>query len=129
MNIKKILVVIFLISLPIVIIDLFEHSLIIGIMGRILIAPLFISGIALFFIFSNKSIQNDDHVSLTGSRYISAQTKREVWIRDGGRCVQCGKQERLEFDHIIPFSKGGSNTARNIQLLCEKCNKYKSNNI
>jgi hypothetical protein len=49
-----------------------------------------------------------------------------VWKRDEGRCVQCGSQDKLEFDHIIPISKGGSNTARNIQLLCETCNRGKS---
>lgn len=52
-----------------------------------------------------------------------------VWSRDGGKCVKCGSQEKLEFDHIIPISKGGSNTARNIQLLCEICNRKKSNSI
>jgi len=52
-----------------------------------------------------------------------------VWQRDGGRCVQCGSQENLEFDHIIPFSMGGSSTARNIQLLCEPCNRAKSAQI
>lgn len=52
-----------------------------------------------------------------------------VWRRDGGRCVLCSSQERLEFDHIVPVSKGGSNTERNVQLLCEPCNRKKSNNI
>ena len=50
---------------------------------------------------------------------ISDEVKIFVWRRDRGRCVKCGSGENLEFDHIIPLSKGGSNTARNIQLLCE----------
>lgn len=57
------------------------------------------------------------------------QFKFRVWNRDGGKCVKCGSPEKLEFDHIIPFSKGGSNGYRNIQLLCENCNRAKSNNI
>lgn len=60
---------------------------------------------------------------------IPQDVQDSVWRRDGGRCVKCGSQENLEFDHIIPFSKGGSNTVRNLQLLCEKCNREKSNNI
>jgi len=63
------------------------------------------------------------------SRHIPASVKKEVWRRDEGKCVECGSKERLEYDHIIPFSKGGSNTARNIQLLCEKCNREKYNQI
>ncbi|MEI8270115.1 MAG: HNH endonuclease [bacterium] len=53
----------------------------------------------------------------------------KVWNRDGGRCVNCGSQENLEFDHIIPFSKGGATTYRNMQLLCKKCNIDKSNKL
>ena len=52
-----------------------------------------------------------------------------VWRRDDGRCVECGSNEKLEYDHIIPVNKGGSSTARNIQLLCEPCNRQKSDHI
>ena len=53
----------------------------------------------------------------------------KVWNRDGGKCVKCGSNEKLEFDHMIPVSKGGANTYRNIQLLCEPCNRKKSAKI
>jgi 5-methylcytosine-specific restriction endonuclease McrA len=56
---------------------------------------------------------------------IPESVRHEVWRRDGGQCVDCGSRERLEFDHIIPISKGGSNTARNIELRCESCNRKK----
>lgn len=56
---------------------------------------------------------------------IPKTVQREVWYRDGGRCVQCNGQENLEFDHIIALSRGGANTARNIQLLCITCNRTK----
>lgn len=60
---------------------------------------------------------------------IAEEIRIFVWRRDNGRCVRCGSQENLEFDHIIPIIKGGSNTARNIQILCEKCNREKNANI
>lgn len=63
------------------------------------------------------------------SRTIPRDVQNRVWNRDGGRCVECGSKENLEFDHIIPFSKGGANTYRNLQLLCQSCNRSKSNKI
>jgi hypothetical protein len=60
---------------------------------------------------------------------IPRAVQREVWQRDGGRCVECGTKERLCFDHIVPFSRGGSNSVRNLQLLCEGCNGTKGNRI
>lgn len=60
---------------------------------------------------------------------ISKETMNTVWQRDNGKCVECGSREKLEFDHIIPVSKGGSSTYRNLQLLCEGCNRKKHGNI
>lgn len=60
---------------------------------------------------------------------ISEKARIEVWRRDGGKCARCGSRERLEYDHIVPISKGGSNTTRNIELLCEKCNRSKGSKI
>jgi len=60
---------------------------------------------------------------------ITEAVRSEVWRRDGGRCVQCTGNEKLEFDHVIPISRGGSDTARNLQLLCETCNRKKGASI
>jgi hypothetical protein len=61
------------------------------------------------------------------SRYVSQRTKKIVYARDGGACQCCGSYDRLEFDHIVPYSCGGSSDASNIQLLCQRCNRSKSN--
>lgn len=60
---------------------------------------------------------------------IPERIRNEVWRRDEACCVDCGSRERLEFDHIIPVSRGGSNTARNIELRCERCNGQKGARI
>ncbi|XOA43049.1 MAG: HNH endonuclease [Candidatus Nealsonbacteria bacterium] len=60
---------------------------------------------------------------------IPQDIQEAVYERDEGKCVYCGSRRNLEFDHIIPLAKGGSNTANNIQLLCQKCNRQKSSNF
>jgi len=63
-------------------------------------------------------------------RIIPTWVKLEVWKRDGGKCTLCGSEEDLHFDHIIPWSKGGSSsTPENVQLLCGKHNLQKHNRI
>jgi hypothetical protein len=63
-------------------------------------------------------------------RIIPTHVKLEVWKRDGGKCVICGATDELHFDHIIPFSRGGTSLAAdNIQLLCARHNIEKRNHI
>ncbi len=67
---------------------------------------------------------------LEQNRLIPSVVKLEVWKRDMGKCVLCGKTNNLHFDHIIPYSKGGSSlTAKNIQLLCARHNLSKHDQI
>lgn len=54
----------------------------------------------------------------------------EVLRRGNGRCALCGatkEQRPLQVDHIIPRSRGGRNTIDNLQVLCDECNRAKSN--
>jgi hypothetical protein len=73
---------------------------------------------------------NQGNEELEHTRMIPAHVKQEVWRRDKGKCVICGHTDNLHFDHIVPFSKGGSSlTAENIQLLCIRHNLAKSAKI
>jgi hypothetical protein len=55
-----------------------------------------------------------------------SELRKEVFKRDQYKCVYCGKVGGvLECDHIIPFSKGGSNDLNNLTTSCRKCNRQK----
>jgi hypothetical protein len=63
-------------------------------------------------------------------RIIPTHVKLEVWQRDEGKCVKCGATDELNFDHDLPYSKGGSSiTAQNVQLLCARHNLQKQDKI
>jgi tellurite resistance protein len=70
-----------------------------------------------------------ENFSSSMTRHIPDSVKREVWDRDGGRCVRCSATDYLEFDHIIPHGKGGANSVANVQILCRRCNLQKSDRI
>jgi 5-methylcytosine-specific restriction endonuclease McrA len=64
------------------------------------------------------------------SRYIPASIKREVWNRDHGSCTfrsensgkVCGSKFGVEFDHVKPFSFGGTHVTENLRLRCKQHN-------
>ena len=64
-------------------------------------------------------------------RVISGTTRQNVLMRDNYTCQICGATvkdgAKLEIDHIIPQSKGGTNDENNLQVLCKQCNCEKHN--
>lgn len=81
-------------------------------------------------LIDDENISENKELNLEHNRLIPTSVKIEVWKRDKGKCVMCGDSKNLHFDHILPFSKGGTSlTAKNIQLLCAKHNLAKSDKI
>jgi 5-methylcytosine-specific restriction endonuclease McrA len=62
-------------------------------------------------------------------RYVPRAVRREVVERDAGQCTfvgahgrRCSARGHLEFDHVIPFARGGLTTADNLRLRCRSHN-------
>lgn len=66
-------------------------------------------------------------IDIEQTRQIPGKIKLEVYKRDEGKCRKCGSKNNLHFDHILPYSKGGTSLRTlNIQLLCARHNLEKS---
>ena len=79
---------------------------------------------------SHKGFSQEEYEDFEFSRRIPTGVKRDVWERDGGKCRKCDSRKNLHFDHLIPFSKGGSSLdPKNIQILCGRHNLQKSDKI
>lgn len=54
-----------------------------------------------------------------------------VWRKSGGLCVYCGSSldpyEGWHMDHVVPFSRGGTDDVANLVASCAKCNLAKRN--
>lgn len=76
-----------------------------------------------------EAFENLNLLPAARSEAIPEAVRMFVWQRDEGKCVKCGSREKLEFDHIIPVADSGSSTERNVQLLCETCNRRKGRSV
>ena len=54
-------------------------------------------------------------------------SRREVFMRDGLRCLYCGARTRdLTLDHVMPRSQGGAHSWDNVVSACKSCNHRKA---
>jgi len=84
--------------------------------------------------------ENPEKINIINQRRIALKLNaegsytKEQWIEvcemQGYKCNWCYKWfEKLTMDHIVPFSKGGSNYIENIQGLCGFCNSSKKDRM
>jgi hypothetical protein len=63
-------------------------------------------------------------------RAFTESQKRTAYEKQGGICPICGERheyEKMEGDHITPWSQGGKTVPENLQMICKSCNRKKSN--
>ena len=74
--------------------------------------------------------------SSSHARYIPAAVKRAVERRDHGQCTfvgeaghRCESRTLLEYDHIVPFARGGQTSVANLRLRCRAHNAYEAERL
>lgn len=55
-----------------------------------------------------------------------AYRKKQVFTRDGYKCVKCSSPFHLQCDHKVNRSQGGTHSMENLQTLCMKCHDEKT---
>lgn len=59
--------------------------------------------------------------------------RKQVLMRFNYTCANCGHRDplrkTLNVDHIVPMSRGGTNSVDNLQALCKTCNSSKGNKL
>ena len=84
------------------------------------------------YALSDRTKHDEKYLSI---RAFSDAMKRRVYERQEHKCPFCVKNgidteyayEKMQGDHIIPWSQGGRTVEENLQMLCQKCNNDKSN--
>lgn len=87
------------------------------------------------YVASNKGHSKEIRKNTVKARSMPLNIRVKVLNRDNFRCIFCGKSPatdvgvKLHVDHIVPFSRGGTNSLDNLQTLCQDCNLGKSNEV
>lgn len=65
---------------------------------------------------------------MTEHQIIDYRIKQLLYQMQDGKCAYCGQHRNIKYmtvDHIIPLSKGGTESLKNLQCTCKKCNGLK----
>lgn len=66
-----------------------------------------------------------------GMNWIRQEKRLAIYLRDGLSCAYCGASVEdgaaLSLDHIVPHSRGGSNSESNLVTCCKRCNSSRGN--
>lgn len=80
-----------------------------------------------------RKIHNEYLQSVKNLRMFISVNRKEILERIGNRdgflCHNCGSTDKLEIDHVIPLSRGGTNDDGNLQILCKSCNCKKHDKL
>ncbi|HIJ91665.1 MAG TPA: HNH endonuclease [Deltaproteobacteria bacterium] len=83
-------------------------------------------------VFFHQSGASETKAYREEGRNISRKVMLQVVRRDGHICQKCRTNvpdDEIEFDHIIPVSKGGPSSVENLRVLCRACNRKKSDSL
>ena len=91
------------------------------------------------YVLSDRTKHNEKHLSIrafTESQKRRAYERQTAQAKEQGvsNCPFCAKNgldtiyeyEKMQGDHIVPWSKGGHTVDGNLQMLCQRCNNDKS---
>lgn len=78
-------------------------------------------------------IETVDPAQVKRERNIAREMRQSSWWKQQigkGICYFCEQtfsRENLTMDHVIPLSRGGRSTKKNIVVACKQCNSLKKN--
>jgi hypothetical protein len=102
-----------------------ETAEITAVFSEIEAAGLIAGGVVTSWAKFNAPAYSDD---LRPPTHIWAAIRDRVFARDDFTCAYCGARGvKLECDHVVPVSRGGSNSDENLVAACKPCNRSKSN--
>ena len=60
-----------------------------------------------------------------GRLYGYSDKRAYLFEREKGCCIYCGSKGKMEIEHVIPRSRGGTDSLNNLVLSCHECNQAK----